>query len=104
MLGFLAGGSSNIGSDMGIPPVSTEQLNGKLNGIFGEFDKLMNGSFYNLVIIALAICVVALVISIIFHRKFAAKIALGIVVILVAVILFGARYELTGWFKTLSSM
>lgn len=92
MLGFLVGGFSNIGSDMGIPPVSTEQL----NGIFGEFDKLMNGSFYNLVIIALDICVVALVIRIIFHRKFAAK----IVVILLAVILFGGRYG----FKTLSSM
>lgn len=94
--------TSDIGSQMGIPNVSTDQMNSKLNGIFGQIDKLMNGSFFNLVVIIFAICVVALIVCLIFHKKLAARLALGLVGIILAMLIFGARYDIVGWVKSIS--
>ncbi|MEG0296741.1 MAG: hypothetical protein RR620_08475 [Clostridium sp.] len=92
-------------SELAIPHVTTDEMTGKITGILSEIDTFLSGSFYNIAIIALVIAIIALVVSVaIFKSKFAGHALMSIACILVGIVLFASRYEIIGWFKTISSL
>ncbi|HHQ4326741.1 TPA: hypothetical protein ACSQRE_000019 [Clostridium perfringens] len=87
----------NIANQLGVPDVSTDDMTNKVNGIFGEIQKLFSGSFGNIAMLCLIISVIVFIFCAAFHKKGLKPAAVAMIFIIVGILLFANINNIIGW-------